>query len=125
MLVISHVSTVFTVIINAASTFLNVAIFSFQNVKLDPSKYVQVLGGDLIGVHYHDNTQANAVVSYATDKVMPLCCNLTREDLPVIHASAKFDDDLKVGTEVSGVLAGERRALAIRAVFSNGMWHWF
>ena len=97
----------------------------FQNVKLDPSKYIRVLKGDLIGVHYHDNTQANAVVSYATDKAMPLCCNLTREDLTVIHASEKFDDELKVGAEVSGVLAGERRSLAIRAVFSNGMWHWF
>ena len=80
-----------------------------------------MLKGDLIGVHYHDKTQANAVVSYATDKAMPLCCGLTREDLSVIHMSATFDNELKFGAEVNGVKSGERRALAIHAVFTNGM----
>lgn len=80
-----------------------------------------MLKGDLIGVHYHDN-KANAVVSYATDKAMPLCCGLTREDLSVIHMSATFDLELKFGAEVNGVKSGERRALAIHAVFTNGMY---
>ena len=90
------------------------SILLIQKAEIDIAHRLRVQKGNIMGIHYASSTSP-VIVPYTETS----CCDLTPEDLHVVHVSAVYDDQLTTGHKVSG-LSKMRRTLAIKANLKTG-----